>query len=310
MYLLMLLATFISAIYGYNLSARPDYDRDIARKKAAGVVYRFIYNEDSIKTLAVNINSDLFGHASGGLLPSWLLPNDTIYADYSTNDDTTLILKQGTNTSVFYMRSKNRMGQPNKLSDNLDAKDELQTGIHYFDGSMMMSKVLCLKSPMWKPMEGDPACTSEVDESNGSVIESCCREGEGAANRYLITYTKLDARWVNRVHKGISLDFWRAIMNRSYTDNIGVVSWIGEGSDAHWQFRGKINFLPVYANEKEEYEEAHKNDETFETRYFPSRMREKSLWEMPTTVFTHEFFKDKNGRDICETGCLMKIRNI
>lgn len=307
MYLLMLLATFMSAIYGYNLSARSDYDRDVARKKAMGVVYRFIYVEDAIKSLVASINTDIYGTASGGVLPSWLLPDDTLYADYTNYDEDTLVLKQGGETSVFYMRRQNKLGQQNKLSDNIDAKNELPIGLHFYDGSMMMSKVICLNGTMWKTATGP--CVSPVDETSGAVMESCCVKGDGASNRYLVSYAKLDARWVNRIHKGISLDFWRAIMNRGYADNVGVISWVDEGENSHWKFRGKINFLPVYALEKEEYEEAHKND-IYDLRYYPSRMRDKSVWDLPINVFKHDFFKDKNGQNMCDTGCLFKIRNI
>ena len=48
MYLMMLLATFMSAIYGYNLSVRSDYDRDIAKKKAMAVIYKFNHQHAAV----------------------------------------------------------------------------------------------------------------------------------------------------------------------------------------------------------------------------------------------------------------------
>ena len=71
MYLLMLLATYMSAIYGYNLSIRPDYDRDVAHKKAAAVVYKFIYQHNAAKKIVLAVQREEYT----ATIP-WVQPDD------------------------------------------------------------------------------------------------------------------------------------------------------------------------------------------------------------------------------------------
>lgn len=69
MYLLMLLATFMASIYGYNLSARPDYDRDIAKKKAASIIFKFGYQFKAVRMVIVDIINGNFKAADGADIP-------------------------------------------------------------------------------------------------------------------------------------------------------------------------------------------------------------------------------------------------
>jgi len=313
MYLLMLLATFVSAIYGYNLSVRPDYDRDIAVKKAKGIVYRFNFQEDMVNSF--------LGRIAGGRYQDRALycvwPNDTAFADKHNefNEETSLVYarKGDYSTSenqVFHMRKKNSKGEENGAEFSSD--DYLAAGRKFYDGSIMVSRVLCLNKPMEK--DDVSTCTSAVDEEghdlelveNNGVFQSgsCCASNR---NRYLVTYRTIDSRWINRIHKGISIDLLKAVVGRAYTDNIGVIHW--DETKEQWMFQGKINFGPVYAKELEEYENIHRTDEDPRTRYYPIAFRNRSDWAMPKRVFDRNFFKDyKKSRNICDAGCLFKIR--
>ena len=316
MYLLMLLATFVSAIYGYNLSVRPDYDRDIAMKKAKGIVYRFNFQEMLVTSFMGRIASARYADTRN-LYGVWA--GDTVFADTNnTNNEQTALTYawkgnyDESENQVFYMRKKNNKGEDNTGEFAFDADDYLAAGRKFYDGSIMVSKVVCLNKAMY---ENDVAtCTSAQDEDgndmavvsdeNGfSYSGSCCT---GNRNRFLVTYRSIDSRWINRIHRGISLDFMRAIVSRNYTDNIGVIHW--DNDKEQWIFQGKINFGPVYALDQQAYELAHVNDPP-RTRYYPIDLRNRSIWELPKRVFDRNFFKDyKKAQNICESGCLFKIR--
>ena len=307
MYLLMLLATFISAIYGYNLSARPDYDREIARKKAMGVVYKFIFQELNASKLAEEVTMKTYKNAKG---LEWVLSGDKIYSDFrgsghKTNDtgfvyDTKSA--SGSSTKIVFPRRQKDISD----ADGIAKKNYLGTGRHFYDGSDMVSKIMCLDKPLHEnDAQEVPPITAEAGEGTG-IIGSLCTN---SPNRFFITYKKLDARWVNRVHKGISLDFMRAIIHRRYSDNIGVISW--DENDEVWKFQGKINFDPVYAQEKKEYEdkwkEEHPDGPLTDDRFYPFANRNRTVWTLPK-VFTENYFTDKDGNNICDRGCLFRIR--
>lgn len=316
MYLLMLLATFVSAIYGYNLSVRSDYDRDIPVKKAKGIIYKFNFQENMATAFLGRVASARYVDTRA-LYSVW--PDDTVFADSNNtnNEDTAFVyaLKGNYSTSdnqVFYMRKKNNKGQDNNDAFSVDADDYLAAGRKFYDGSIMVSRIICLDKPMHK--EDAATCVSAKDEDGNDLTlvtdehgvvssGSCCF---GNRYRFLATYRSIDSRWINRVHKGISLDFMKAVVSKSYTDNIGVIHW--DDDKGQWIFQGKINFGPVYAKDMEIYEAAHVNDPP-ETRYYPVYLRNRSVWEMPKRIFDRNFFKDsKKARNICESGCLFKIR--
>jgi len=333
MYLLMLLATFISAIYGYNLSARPDYDRDVPRKKAMSVVYKFLFQERNAVALIGRVNRGEYApdKVGGAYSIKWALPGDLVYADFSNsevdeyNKDTTLFYAQksgGESVEPFYLRkrgvSTTEQGQASKqsLSDNY-----LEAGRRFYDGSEMVTKVICLDKAMQE--NGAKSCepTPMLDPTSGELLgytETCCN---GSFN-YVVSYKKLDSRWVNRMHKGISLDFMNAIVDRDYTDNIGVIHWdedkdcedttIGGGDETVkgcWVFQGKINFLPVFAKEMEEWEAAHVREDG-RKEYYPNELRDRATWDLPVNIFPKNYFEDKNHNTskMCEYGCLFKIR--
>ncbi|MBO5038416.1 MAG: hypothetical protein J6C85_03020 [Alphaproteobacteria bacterium] len=308
MYLLMLLATFVSAIYGYNLSARADYERDVPRKKAAGMVYKFVFHARAVSDLLGRIDN-LYNAGGLGLIGSQ--PNDLIYADFDTSDGeakdnigTSLAYKQGSTTRYFLLREKDNHNQDNPLYypvSGIEVKNWLQTGHMLFDGSEMMTKVVCLDDEIEMMSAGASQCQSHKDGDN-NIIDSCCSTTH---NRFLVSYKKFDVRFINRINLQINMDFWNAINQRRYLDNIGVIQW----KNNKWEFQGRLSFPPAYAEEKKIYEEEHKGDTDMATRYFPSHLRNKTYWTLPVGIFGGNYFTDKNGQEICKTsGCLFQIR--
>ena len=313
MYLLMLLATFISAIYGFNLSARPDYDRDVPKKKAMGIVYKFLFQDKNAVSLLGRVNRGEYENTEYAL--KWALPGDLIYADFDSsavdeyNKETTLFYVQnsgGVSVEPFYLRKRGvsstnpTQGGKEALSD-----DYLEVGRRFYDGSEMVTKALCLDKAM--EIETAQLCTPtpKVDEVSGEIqgyTDSCCN---GNYN-YVVSYKKLDSRWVNRINLSVSLDFMNAVVDRDYTDNIGVIHW--DEDKNKWLFQGKINFTPVYAKDQEEWEAEHTDEHGVKQAFYPGELRNRSTWDLPSYIFSQSFFKNKDNKDICEQGCLFKIR--
>lgn len=304
MYLLMLLATFMASLYGYNLSARPDYDRDIARKKAAAVIFKFTIQHDAIRKILVYINLGGFKADDGADIP-WSMPGDVFYADFDAgnvqdNEDIHLFIKQeGNDEHLILLRDKDNAGRLNPGSRNY-----LMTGRQVYDGDEMATKIICIDKPLNE--SGSKYCTSNTD-SDGNVTKSCCTMG-GLGGRYIISYKQLDARWINRITGDVSLDFVQAINKKLYYDNVGVISWkapIG-GTKKAWQFRGKINFLPVYADDLEKWNKEHNNAVNY-----PVEKRNRSEWTLPDWIFTEDFFVGKGGEKVCDADhpCLFKIQS-
>lgn len=304
MYLLMLLATFMASIYGYNLSARPDYDRDIARKKAAAVVFKFTIQHNAIRKILIDISIGGYKAADGADIP-WSLPGDVFYADFDApnvqdNEDIHLFIKQdGNDEHLIYLRAKNNRNQLNP-----DGRDYLMAGRQVYDGSEMATKIICVDKAL---NETDSKyCVSSAD-ADGNITDSCCNM-KGLGGRYIISYKQLDARWVNRITGDVSLDFVQAINKKLYYDNIGVIRWrrpIG-GTKEAWQFKGKINFLPVYADDLEKWNQEHNNAVNY-----PVEHRNRSEWTLPDWIFKQDFFEGKNGDLICDANrpCLFKIQS-
>ena len=315
MYLLMLLATFVSALYGYNLSARADYDRVIPKRKAEGLLYKFIVQEDIAKSFVFEVNTGNFVSVYG---LNWMLSGDKIFADFGNSSVTSeneylYYLPHGESTKLpFYVRKHQA---PEAIRDSFS--DRLTAGRHFFNGDDMVSQVLCTTTELQEAGTGDIAGPQEAEGGEGLIIGSGCSL---TLNRFLVTYKEIDPRWVNRITNGVTLDFMAAIAGRRYTDNIGLITWNG----SNWHFHGKICFEPVYRADQLAWEQRREEaiaavqseeggtpeqEALARTAYYPLGDRERMDWDLPA-VFTRNFFTDKNGHRMCDRGCLFKIRAI
>ena len=295
MYLLMLLATFMSAIYGYNLSARPDYDRDVVMKKAAAVIYRFTFQTTTSKRLLNRIADGDFLMDKG--IP-YVLPGDYFYANYKdpkvqTNTTIHTFYNHNGHSSLFWLRKKDFENHTNS-----GGEDYLPIGRIFYDGSDMATKVMCLDKAMYET--GSKEC-EPIKDPSGLVMDTCCNLNSGG--RYFISYRKMDPRWINRISGDVSVDFIKAINKKEYNDNIGVITW----RNGAWQFRGKINFFPVYAKDMEKWNEDHKDT----GERYPSALKKRTQWTLPP-MFGKNYFKSKGSfgeGNICDNGCLFKIQS-
>ena len=290
MYLLMLLATFLSSIYGYNLSARSDYDRDIPRKKAMAVLFRFSRHHAFVHNLAAKVNAD------PSEAPSYVLPEDIVYASDIDN---------------------NKLTYKSVIAGNFtkDISNEIELGRKLYPKEEMTSKIICLDRHM--------ACTDDehshdlcigpdgnkgkarmcefpTDPADPTIATgSCCHSAKGG--RYIVSYRIIDARWTDRVYNSLNFDFWRAIEEREFLDNMGIITKMDDGK---WRFRGKMNFLPTYEFEKYAWE----RDESTRVEPFPVVKKYRTEWILPDSIFDEDFFKNYAGVNMCDKGCIFTIR--
>lgn len=275
MYLLMLLATFMSAIYGYNLSPRPDYDRDVVRKKAASVVFRFAFQHSSAKELAFYIFSGAEPYSE---YVSFIMPGDMLYA--KEGEEAVMIYKQQGGSGIEF---------------DLEGK-LLVRGRLLYPSDEMVSKIVCLDKPMYE--ENSQMCNmSEFGNDEEGYHGTCCNtEKDGV--RYFVSFKRVDPRWINRMTGKPNSDFIYSLHRKEYSENLGIISWDGE----HWQFMGKLRFEPTYHYAMAEWEAEHGHET------YPAIYRQKNRWTLPNTIFNKDFFK-VNNVNLCEkTGCLFKIQ--
>lgn len=304
MYLLMLLATYMSAIYGYNLSARPDYDRDIVRKKAMAVLSRFIAHHTEVTKFVSKISN---GNYSADI--SFLLPGDLVYNDHTETGDgkeVNLVYNQertGTEKKVFLR----------KISGESESEDIMQMGKRLYGGDEMITKIICLDRDMSCTDDNSDGyefcmgpdgefgevqtCQITTDPSDpGQITGTCCNRDHDV---FLVSYKKVDAQWLSKITGEVGIDFTNAIKEREFYNNVGVISW----KNGAWQFRGRMKFIPSYKHAEAEWYETHAIDEAF-----PSTLKERTSWTLPTAVFDHGFFKDMNDDDMCDKGCIFTIK--
>lgn len=312
MYLLMLLATFLSAIYGYNLSPRSDYDNDIAYKKAAGVMYKFLWQEDTIKKHlfrlysknAIGANDTMNGEVNMyGLRKNDLSPGDLFYGDGGAEGKLYIKHSDGTNEHIYMHFGK--------TNGNKNSANYLPPAQRFYTGKEMVSKYICLRPN--ELLDGNSAhfCTNTTDPSTGGITSYCCFQN--GVHKYLVSYKKIDARFINRVHRSVSLEFYRTLNDRREKENIGIIRW--NDTDDRWHFEGKIALSDIYQDEIEAWkaDDSHYIVDEYGHRHlkegFPTSMRKKSEWKMPE-IFDEDFFKDKDGNNMCADGCLFRIRDL
>ncbi len=290
MYLLMLLATFLSAIYGYNLSARPDYDRDVQRKKAMAVIYKFFYQHNTMATLL------------SSRVPSaaWCQPGDLFYG---ADDFIAKYKSSGSEAIEFPLRRVDREGH----SLGATAKNIIQTGRSLYPDDQMVSKVLC---PVGELHDATAECTSTADPGNPSgVVDSCC----GSHTKYLISYSTLDARWRNRMTGNVNMDFLWAIAQKEYKTNLGVITWKSSGADRGWHFLGRTKLEAAYHEDKMEYIQdilEHNEGIPESSIEYPAALQLRTNWKLPP-IFGENYFKNASGAEMCKrSGCLFRIQEI
>ena len=293
----------MSAIYGYNLSARPDYDRDIPRKRAMAVLYRFSMQHNYARSLLAKIYNDNDDFD----VPVDVQPGDLLYADDDDDVGVTMMYDGVYDDKKYILGGDDADWALMELGRRLYPSDEMVTkaicvdkGLFCIDGDGEDGGVLeaVCKSAFNTddPYKKVALCESEVVD--GYAINSCCNSR--GAKKYVISYKVVDARWVDRQTGQLNYDFWRALAERPYADNIGIITKQNNGK---WLFRGKMNFLPSYEKQKYTWGVTHPDED------FPLKEKVRTEWELPEAIFNANFFVDKENNNMCNQGCVFKIKS-
>ncbi len=320
MYLLMLLATFMSAIYGYNLSARPDYDRDIPRKRAMAVLYRFSMHHNYARDLV----NKIYGNDNCCQVPAHAQPGDMLYAFdedvdgvtmvydglYDEDDEENTYILGGSEAELPLMELGRRLYPSNEMVTKVictdkslacldgDGKPESDDGLEYVCQSATIADDVYTddENEAFKAVQ---MCESMLD--NGVPLDSCCKYP--GVKKYLVSYKVVDARWVDRQSGQLNFDFWRALEQRTYVENTGIITKESGLSNGNvWLFRGKMNFPPSFEKQKATWKKLHPDTD------FPVLEKIRTSWELPIAIFDGNFFTDKNGNNMCDNGCVFRIR--
>lgn len=397
MYLMMLLATFLSAIYGYNLSARSDYDRDIAKKKAMAVIYKFNHQHVAVVRAIshgmmvpkiVELPSECAGGEScspdqlksaydvsfplpGATFSGHFLSEENSVPLYSINGDD--ISKKIAKQIIYYRNDtylKNENYYPfeqesgfypialttSNLPPTLEEKfvknyatDSLVLGQSVFDQDEMASRLFCVDSirpgetekkdeygntiydengePVMEEVEVTPLseCDMTRYEHGESYSGTCCKT---AGKKILVSYMKMDPRWVDRVTGELGLDFWSALTTQAFNTNIGIIRWVNgrekvydgdpeRGKDG-WLFVGKTNYSEAYWPHQEKWNEANRSEDGRLLKSFPVSLRHMTRWNLPNYFNSlgeggkDGAFVDQWGKNMCdaENECLFRISEI
>lgn len=346
---MMLLATFMSAIYGYNLSARSDYDRDVAKKRAMAVIYKFNHQHvavvNAIKhgidvTKSENLEKDI----------TFPMPESKFYGDYNAPGNCNAIDGKEIGRTLFY-RSPFKEGNyplcsgqgeytggyyPLYLTTETLEKepivdwlknyksDNLSLGRSLFDKNEMVSKLVCFDNfddapdIAFNKMREEP-----YKDDDHNYIRSYCEE---ASRMVVVSYMALDPRWLDKVTNDISLDFWSALATQPFRNNIGIIKWGSmekayEGDpdegESGWVFTGKIGYPESYRKEKDAWENDPKNQHEDGTlkNYFPISRQRKFKWNLPPIFRNQDFFSVWAMPEIafCEKDgipCLFRISDV
>ena len=342
MYLLMLLATYLAALYQFNLSARPDYDRDVQLKKAMATVSKFLDQHNAAWSISKRVA--IGDHVGRSPVDSivYMLPDDLLYVnnDEISGDNQNINLfyyqKFTDSKEVVYLRKSD-----NSLTPNSYGVGELRYGKKLYNKDEMVSRVICLDNYMYCTgvqeqdrnedgslkfdIEGEPIYKHEnkgclgipqmcditpykiTDDPTAGVELSgtCCQLGVSKGGVYLVSFRKVDIRWFNRATGEVGRDFMKSVEERKFNTNVGVIAW-NEDYDA-WVFTGKMRFGPAYEVEERRWRQTHDIP-------YPDSYTNMTRWVMPSAVFPENFFEVEldNGDRInyCENGCLFSIKEV
>lgn len=338
MYLLILLMTYVSAIYEYNLSVRPEYDRDVALKKASAIFYKFDVQHSkalaSVRFISGRKNADdefvdpTVPQPNTIFAASKVKCEDNVMCKSRNAHDSTLFFDdtQGNDIPIFLKPECEDCHICEGLLEDVDP-DECQgassievgdNGSYYqrlmlsldqklYDETEMASRLMCLTGKLYD--DDAETCISETD-GEGNLTGTCCGSSDGT--RVLVSYKSVDPRWLNRLTNGISIDFWRAMEDRPYYTNLGIIQW--DDAKDRWIFRGKTSLYAAYYNVLQEWnekeEEKLNNDSSYVIENFPKYMTRITEWELPE-IFTEDFFVSSNGTELCKnTGCIFRINEM
>ena len=195
MYLWVVLATFIVALYSYNLSVRSDLDRVFAETKASVVIAKFRALHNGVKDY---FNSQ--APSKTGLTHVTYYPGDgvNITSQSETEEDVLTLDDVVDYLPVGYAK----------------AGDTLEDIATLTGGGEIVSKVFCFE-------EGDTTkqCVSSID---GSCCSNDCLEDGKCSGIYTVSFAAMPSRWINKETLNPNADMKMAVAKvRGYGETFG-----------------------------------------------------------------------------------------
>jgi len=197
MYLWVVLATFITILYSFNLAIRPDMDRAYAETKASVVLTKFRAQHNAVKDY---LNSQ--APAKTGQSRVTYYPG----SGYNVTAE-----GEASNLSAESLRDYLPVGYQLEAADG-DAGSSLVS-------SNMVTKVFCFS-------EGNTAeqCLSGGD---GSCCSDSCIDDDNCVGIYVVSFKPLPSRWLNKTNGRPNADMLGAMAKiRGFGKNFGYTDTI------------------------------------------------------------------------------------
>lgn len=200
MYLWVIIATFIVAIYSYGLSVRPDMDRIYEETKAETFLTRFKVQHNAVRNFLVMQLKDGKQKSEEKEIPYIPCYHPGEY--YTAN---------GKNIQK-YTHTGDAVSSVDESCDFGAIKNYLPVGYEPHGG--ILSKVFCFK-------DGNHQQTCSDD----ATAQSCCTD-----EAYIVSYTQVPSRWYNKVQKHPSTDMMAAMAkSEGYGQVFGYVIKFNDG---------------------------------------------------------------------------------
>ena len=206
MYLWIVLATFIVALYSFNLSVRTDLDRAYAETKASVVITKFRALHNGV---AGYCNSQAPSKTGQDFV--------TYYPGFGVNSTTMAGAADGSGSPTV----ENILGYlPVGYAKPGDAIEDIA---NIPGGGEIVSKVFCfLQGDTTKQCDQD--AEGNVIPGEGSCCNNRCLEDGGCSGIYVVSFAQMPSRWINKETLAPNADMKMAIAKvRGYGKNFGYI---------------------------------------------------------------------------------------
>lgn len=200
MYLWVVIATFIAILYSYGLPVRPDMDRVFAESRAGVALTKFRALHNGVSGYFTSQSPEKTGQT---------------YVTYYPGDGVNISSEEGSTGNALTVEQVSPFLPVGYAKEG----DSLEDISNISGGGKIVSKVFCFD-------EGDTtkSCVSGVD---GSCCSDSCLSDSGCTGIYVVSFTQLPSRWINKLSKMPNADMMGALTqvngygkNFGYTDTV------------------------------------------------------------------------------------------
>lgn len=210
MYLWIVLATFIVALYSFNLSVRTDLDRAYAETKASVVITKFRALHNGMAGYCNSQAPSKTGQDFVTYYPGFGI-NSTTMAGADEDSDSPTVENILGYLPVGYAK----------------AGDEIEDIANIPGGGEIVSKVFCFLQGV-TTRQCDQDAEGNVIPGEGSCCNNRCLEDGGCSGIYVVSFAQMPSRWINKETLAPNADMKMAIAKvRGYGKNFGYIDEVG-----------------------------------------------------------------------------------